>query len=99
MVSEICENSTEKIMCIREFCMNSKERYCILKNPERDGDNCLHYEGCNERFTFEDENLQRNSQNIEPKKKDEIATFRRIHLFFPLVRYVVLVCLLDSKDA
>ena len=33
-----------KIACDREFCVNYRDGYCILKSPEREGDRCLHYE-------------------------------------------------------
>lgn len=33
-----------KLTCNRESCVNNKDGYCTLKNPEREGDRCLHYE-------------------------------------------------------
>ncbi|MFH0896917.1 MAG: hypothetical protein V1850_02565 [Candidatus Bathyarchaeota archaeon] len=38
------DKNAEKVMCGRESCVNCRDGYCALKNPERDGDNCLHYE-------------------------------------------------------
>ena len=44
VVSEMSKDSTEKITCGRESCINYRNGYCALKNPERDDNNCLHYE-------------------------------------------------------
>ena len=37
-------NEKEKPTCDRKSCLNNREGYCTIKNPERDGDFCLHYE-------------------------------------------------------
>ncbi len=31
--------------CERKTCINWKDGHCALKNPEKNGDSCLHYEG------------------------------------------------------
>jgi hypothetical protein len=38
------QGSAEKIACTRESCINYKEGYCSLRNPERNIDYCLYYE-------------------------------------------------------
>ena len=37
-------NNAEKVTCDRDSCVNYGDGHCALKNPERDGDHCLHYE-------------------------------------------------------
>jgi len=38
------ETRSGKLTCDREQCVNNRDGYCSLKNPEREGDRCLHYE-------------------------------------------------------
>jgi len=33
-----------KLTCDRDSCVNKRDGYCALKNPEREGDRYLHYE-------------------------------------------------------
>jgi hypothetical protein len=33
-----------RISCDKTSCINNKEEYCALSNPEKVGDNCLEYE-------------------------------------------------------
>lgn len=38
------ESKSGKPTCDRESCVNNRYGYCTLKNPEREGNHCLHYE-------------------------------------------------------
>ena len=38
------EAKSGKLTCDRESCVNNRDGYCALKNPEREGDRCLDYE-------------------------------------------------------
>ena len=44
LVIGLSDNIIEKVTCNRDSCVHYREGYCTLKNPERNGDNCLYYE-------------------------------------------------------
>ena len=44
LVIGLSDNNTEKLTCNRDSWVNYRDGYCALKNPERDGNHCLHYE-------------------------------------------------------
>lgn len=52
-------NNSEKVKCSRESCVSYRDGYCSLKNPERDGDNCLHYEDTLNSLRLKIETLRR----------------------------------------
>jgi len=37
-------SNVEKIACDRDSCANYRDGCCALRNPEREGNFCLHYE-------------------------------------------------------